>query len=102
MLDSFCVASEDGGKKGVVVSDETGGKCQKMCFHVLAVAERWEAIMKHPTSYTAALTHGLSKDVGKTPSIASEHKGVANVSRPFSNVTVDNHQEPQPCLYNEV
>ena len=53
-----------------------GWKSQKMCSHVLAVAEKMgyldETIqgyrrLKHPTCYTAALTHGLSKNVGKKP-----------------------------------
>ena len=50
MRDSFCVASEGGGKpdivtrnkKGVIVCDEAcpGWKSQKMCSHVLATAEK--------------------------------------------------------------
>ena len=45
-----------------------------MCSHVLAVAETMGCLnetvqgygkLKKPTNYTAALTHGLSKNVGK-------------------------------------
>ena len=56
MPDSFCVASEGGGKphvvtrckKGVVVCDEAclGWKSQKMCSHVLAVAETMKQLFK--------------------------------------------------------
>ena len=84
MPDSFCVASEGGGKphivtrnkKGVIVCDEAclGWKSQKMCSHVLATTEKMGCLnesiqayrrLKQPISYTAALTHGLSKSVGK-------------------------------------
>ena len=100
MPDSFCVASEGGGKphvvtrnkKGVVVCDEAClGWRSQMCSYALAVAETMGCLdetvqgyrnLKQPTSYTATLTHGLSKDVGKKPGATSKRKGPANVFKP--------------------
>ena len=99
MPDSFCVASEGGGKphivtrnkRGVIVCDEAclGWKSQKICSHILATAEKMGCLketiqsyrrLKQPISYTAVLTHGLSKNVGKKPGTASKRKGTPNVS----------------------
>ena len=53
--------------------------------------------LKQPISYTAALTHGLSKSVEKKPGTTSKRKGAPNVSKleiqmyvdPFSSSTMD-------------
>ena len=108
MPDSFCVASEGGckphivskNKKGTVICDEVclGWKSQKMCSHVLAAAEKMGCLdktlqayrkLKQPINYTSALTHGLSKNVGKKPGATSKRKGPPGVSKPDVQWYVD-------------
>ena len=114
------VVSEGGGKphivtrskRGVIVCDEAclGWKSQKVCYHVLATAEKIGCLkettesyrrLKQPISYTAALTHGFSKNVGKKQGTTSKHKGAPNVCKPdiqmyadsFSSSCMDSGQD---------
>ena len=85
MTNAKCVASEAGGKPHVVVQKQgllscddlcLGWKSQRICSHVLAAAESMGCLEEFLQNYkgsktfpnfTAVVTHGISKGVGKKP-----------------------------------
>ena len=109
MADAKCVASEGVGrphvvihnkqKKGMLSCDDLclGWKAQRICSHVLAAAESMGCLgdflqnyKGHKTfpNFTATVTHGISKGVGKKPG-KTKRKGPANLHRPEIETVID-------------
>ena len=101
------VASETGSKPHIVCKTKKGSyscddaclawKSQKLCSHVLAVAEQKQCLEEFLTgykrskttgNYTAVSTHSLPKNVGKKPG-GSKRKGPSHYKKPEIETYVD-------------
>ena len=108
MANARCVASDTGEKphivtqntRGATICDDSciGWKSQKICAHVLAVAEskghledflqQYRAKKTQP-NYTAVVSHGIAKSVGSKPGSKAKRKGPTGKQRPEVEVRVD-------------
>ena len=109
MTNAKCVASEAGDKphvvtqckqkRGLLNCDDLcfGWKAQRICSHVLAAAESMGSLEEFLQNYkgnktypnfTAAVTHGTPKGVGKKPG-KPKRKGPARLYRPEIETVID-------------
>ena len=105
MANARCVASDTGenphivtqNTRGATICDDSciGWKSQKICAHVLAVAEskgHLEDFLQQyraKPNYTAVVSHGIAKSVGSKPGSKAKRKGPTGKQRPEVEVRVD-------------
>ena len=121
MSDAMCIASESGEKPHIVSKTKKGSlacddnclarKSNKLCSHVLVVAEEWGCLnefiswyrhLKTSANYTAVCMYNQSKDIGRKPGDSrrknsqSKKPDIESYVDPLANTSIPTSHSLQP------